>query len=225
MKKQGFKNVITRIGHGLYQIVTKPSFGIGQRALLAKTDSGNILWDCVTYLDDETVSAVNDLGGVNRIAISHPHFYSTMVEWSDVFGGVPIYIHFLNRVWVSRRSRKIVYWKGEKFSLLPEAVMIKLGGHFPGSAVLHLKGPEFGHGVLLSGDTVYVVMDRRWVSFMYSFPNLLPLPARKVKEIVSQLKLYRFADIFSGFEGREIRGRADIAVQRSARRYINHLKH
>lgn len=110
-------------------------------------------------------------------------------------------------------------------SLRPGARLINLGGHFAGSSVLHLHGGAFSSGVLLSGDTVYVVMDRRWVSFMYSYPNLLPLPARKVTEIVSQLKPYKFADIFSGFEGREIRDGADSAVQDSARRYVYHLKH
>jgi hypothetical protein len=221
---EGYENVITRIGSGLHQIVTKPSFGIGQRALLVRTDSGNILWDCVTFLDDNTVSAIKRVGGIDRIAISHPHFYSAMVEWSEVFDA-PIYLHYLNKKWVSRRSRRVVYWKGNRLALLPGAVMIKLGGHFPGSTVLHVKGKGFRNGALFSGDTVYVVMDRRWVSFMYSFPNHLPLPGREVTGIASQLRPYKFADLFSGFEGREIRGKADIAVQRSAERYVYHLRY
>jgi glyoxylase-like metal-dependent hydrolase (beta-lactamase superfamily II) len=224
MKGQGFKNVITTVRRALFQVVTKPSFGIGQRALLVRTNSGNILWDCVTYLDNDTVSAINDLGGMDHIAVSHPHFYSAIVEWSEAFGGVPIYLHQLNKEWVQRSSPNIVYWKGRTLALLPGAEIIKLGGHFPGSSVLHLQGGEFGSGVLLSGDTIYVVMDRRWVSFMYSFPNHLPLPAHKVRGIASQVKPYKFEEIFSGFEGREIISRADLAVQRSAQRYLYHLK-
>ena len=224
MRGEGFKNVITPIRRGLHQIVTKPSFGIGQRGFLVKTGSGNILWDCVSYLDSDTVSTIEGLGGIDCIAISHPHFYSAMVEWSKAFGEVPIYLHHLNREWVQRKSPNIVYWKGRARTLLPGAKIINLGGHFAGSGVLHVQGGVFGNGVLLSGDTIYVVMDRRWVSFMYSFPNHLPLPARKVKEIASQVKQYKFEDIFSGFEGREIIGGADSAVQSSAGRYIYHLR-
>ena len=224
MRGQGFKNAITPIRRGLHQIITKPSFGIGQRALLAKTDSGNILWDCVTYLDDDTISTIKGLGGIDRIAVSHPHFYSAITEWSEAFGNVTIYLHHLNREWVQRKSSAIVYWKGKALTLLPGAEVINLGGHFPGSCVLHLRGQGFGKGVLLSGDTIYVVMDRRWVSFMYSFPNYLPLPAGKVREIASRIGRYEFEDILSGFEGREIIGDADSAVQSSAKRYISHLR-
>ena len=225
MRTEGFKNVVTPVRTGLYQIVTKPSFGIGQRALLVKTDSGNLLWDCVTFLDDDTVSRIDELGGVGCIAISHPHFYSTIVEWSEAFGGVPVYIHNLDRRWVERESRNIVYWKRRSLTVWPGVRTINLGGHFPGSSVLHLQGgPSFEGGVLLSGDTVYVVKDRRWVSFMHSFPNYLPLPVHKVREIALRVKPYGFEDLFSGFEGGEIIGGADVAVQKSAQRYIHHLK-
>jgi len=33
-----------------------------------------------------------------------------------------------------------------------------------------------GQGLLLVGDSLTVVMDRRYLSFMYSYPNLIPLP-------------------------------------------------
>ena len=58
-------------------------FAIGQRALLLRTAGGNVLWDCVATLDAATVTAVKALGGIKAIAISHPHFYTTMVEWAQ----------------------------------------------------------------------------------------------------------------------------------------------
>ena len=30
---------------------------------------------------------MNELGGIAAIAISHPHYYTSMVEWSRAFGG------------------------------------------------------------------------------------------------------------------------------------------
>jgi glyoxylase-like metal-dependent hydrolase (beta-lactamase superfamily II) len=223
MRLLGFKNVIESIRDGLHQIITQPSFAIGQRAFLVKTDSGNVLWDCVTYLDDKTISAIKALGGIEFIAISHPHYYSSIVEWSEAFGNAPIYIHNLDKMWVQRSSNNITYWRGRATSPLRGAKIINLGGHFDGSSVLYLHGGEFDKGVLLSGDTIYVVMDRRWASFMYSYPNHIPLPARKVKTIAARIKPYRFEDLYSGFEGREIIGGADLAVQMSSKRYIEHL--
>ncbi len=105
---------------------------------------------------------------------------------------------------------------------LPGLQIINLGGHFDGSSVLHLSGGHFKKGVVLSGDTIYVVMDRRWASFMYSYANLIPLEASKVREIASRMRSWKFDDLYAGFEVREIIGGADLAVQISSRRYLNH---
>ena len=44
---------------------------------------GNVLWECVTLLDDATAEAVEALGGLAAIAISHPHYYASMVAWAS----------------------------------------------------------------------------------------------------------------------------------------------
>jgi len=63
-----FANVLTNMEPSLVRIATVPEFAIGQYAFLVRTPSGNLLWDCVSYLDDETVAAVRDLGGIEAIA-------------------------------------------------------------------------------------------------------------------------------------------------------------
>ena len=84
---------------GLTGIGTEPAFAIGQRALLVQTPEGNVLWDCITLLDAATIAAVRALGGIRAIAISHPHYYASMVEWSHAFDA-PIYLHAADREWV-----------------------------------------------------------------------------------------------------------------------------
>ena len=84
-------NTIKEHEPSLTGIGSEPRFAIGQRALLLQTPAGNLLWDCITVIDEATISAVQALGGVAAIAISHPHYYSSMVEWSRAFGNVPIY--------------------------------------------------------------------------------------------------------------------------------------
>jgi hypothetical protein len=102
---------------GLTYIVTEPGFAIGQSARLVPTGDGNILWECTSLLDDATVAAVRERGGISAIAFSHPHFHSSMVEWSQAFGGVPIYIHAANREWVQRPDPAIHYWDGATHAL------------------------------------------------------------------------------------------------------------
>ena len=80
-------NKFCRLAPGLTTIETSPAFGIGQRAILVNTPNGNVLWDCIALVDDATVDLLQGLGGLSAIAISHPHYYTTMVEWSRAFGG------------------------------------------------------------------------------------------------------------------------------------------
>jgi hypothetical protein len=86
---QRHRNSFRQYEAGLLGIGTVPDFAIGQRALLIRSSQGNVLWDCIALLDPATIEIVKALGGLRAIAISHPHFYSTMVEWSRAFGDVP----------------------------------------------------------------------------------------------------------------------------------------
>ena len=118
----------------------EPSFAIGQRALLIEEPDGCILWDCTSLVTPEIVAAIGSRGGLKAIAISHPHFYSAMVEWSEAFGGVPIYLHADDREWVMRQSPSIVFWDGDTHRLSDAATLIRCGGHFDGSSMLHWAG-------------------------------------------------------------------------------------
>ena len=118
------------------------------------------------------------MGGLSAIAISHPHFYTTMTEWSRVFGNVPIYLHSSNKNWVKWSDAPIRFCDEERISLHDEISLIRVGGHFEGSTVLHWSGTADRKGALLVGDSMYVVRDRRWVTFMRSYPIFIPLPGK-----------------------------------------------
>lgn len=215
-------NVIATVGENLTGIMTEPKVAIGQQAHLIATPAGNVLWNCISYIDDATVAAVNDLGGLAAIAVSHPHFYTGMVEWSRAFGGVPVYLHADDRQWVMRRDDSIRFWEGETLELLPGSglTLIRCGGHFPGSCVLHWPQGAGGKGALLTGDTIMVVPDRRWVSFMYSYPNLIPLDGAAIAGIVTAVEPYRFDRIYGSWPESIVDTDAKAAVRRSAERYI-----
>src|SRR5438093_5342979 len=178
---------------GLIGIGIEPHFAIGQRALFLRTPQANVLWDCLPLLDEAVVEALKALGGISAIAISHPHYYSSIVEWSLAFGGVPIYLHAADRQWVMRPDKAIVYWEGETRSLGDGLTLVRCGGHFDGGTVLHWAGSgDSGSGVLLAGDIIQVVPDRKHVSFMYSYPNYIPLPASKIECIMTAVEPFEF---------------------------------
>src|SRR5205085_1867631 len=97
----------------------------------------------------------------------------------------------------------------------------RCGGHFDGSDVLHWANGADGRGVLLAGDTIQVVSDRRYVSFMYSYPNVIPLNAARVAHIASAVEPYAFEKLYGGWWHSIVATDAKNAVMRSAARYIN----
>lgn len=203
-------------------IGTEPSFAIGQRALLVQTPEGNLLWDCISLIDAATIDAVRALGGLAAIAISHPHYYSSMVEWSRAFNA-PIYLHAADRSHVMRPDAAIEFWQGETKPLFGGLTLIRCGGHFAGGTVAHWPGGAAGRGVLLVGDILTVVNDRRYVSFMYSYPNLIPLSAGQVRRVVAAVEPYAFDRLVGAWWDRVVAQDGKAAVQRSAERYIRAL--
>ena len=202
----------------LTAIGTEPRFAIGQRALLVPWGERQLMWDCVTLLDDDTAAEVERRGGLAAIAISHPHYYSAMVEWGRRFG-CPVYLHAADAAWIMRPDPVVELWEGERKELGDGLTLIRCGGHFDGGTVLHWAGGASGRGALLSGDIVQVIPDRRHVGFMYSYPNLIPLPAAAVEAIRAALDPFAFEAIYGAWWGTVIED-GKGAVERSAARYV-----
>ncbi|EKC6209748.1 MBL fold metallo-hydrolase [Cronobacter sakazakii] len=200
----------------IFSIRTVPDFAIGQRAFLLRTPQGNILWDCVATLDDATKTLIAALGGLMAIAISHPHFYTTMQDWAAAFNA-PVYLHASDREWIMRDSPFIRLWEGDELTLAEDIRVIRLGGHFAGGCVLH---DARGDGLLLTGDILQVTPGAKSVSFMWSYPNMLPLPAATVSAMTDRLRGVSFSTLWGAFEGREITADASERVRRSGEKYV-----
>jgi len=203
------RNRLEEVEPALHGIGTEPSFAIGQRALLVE----DLLWDCITFVDDATVAAVRELGGISTIAISHPHYYSAMVEWAERFDA-RILLHEGDREWVMRPSERIEFWSGERRPAGDQVELVRLGGHFPGGTV------ALWNGAMLSGNIVQVVADREWMSFMWSYPNLIPLPAWEVERIRGVLETLEFDRLYGAWWDRIVPADAKAKTLRSADRYL-----
>lgn len=209
-------NVFRDIGHDMIGIGVVPAFAIAQRAILLRTPAGNVLWDCVSLLDPATIAIIRALGGIAAVAVSHPHYYGNMVEWGRVFD-CPVLIHEADRGWAVRDDPALAFWQGETRTILPGITLHRLGGHFAGGAVLHWAT---GQGVLLTGDIASVAPDRAHVSFMWSYPNWVPLPGAEVARMGAVLDALEFDAVYGAWWDRVIATGGKAAVGRSVERYL-----
>ena len=207
----------------LWGVGVEPSFGIGQRALLVCAPEGNVLWDCVPLVDASGVALLEALGGVRTIAVSHPHFYTGVARWAEALGA-EVLLHADDREHVQHPSERIRHWQGERLALPGGLTLVRGGGHYRGGTVLHWPAGADGRGVLLTGDIVQVIPDKQHVGFMWSYPNLIPLPAPEVERVAAALAPLAFDRLYGGWWDRVIDAGAHEIVQRSAARYVQALQ-
>ncbi|CAG7564725.1 unnamed protein product [Fusarium equiseti] len=209
-------------------ITSVPKLGIGQRAILIKTPTGNVLWDCITLLDDDTVKKIKEMGGLRAIVISHPHFYSAHVQWARAFE-CPVYLASEDMTWTTfSSSHQIPLTETTTPILDTGATAIKLGGHFPGSMVLHCNNRLFIADTLMttasgvgdwsvdaSGAERTQPPGLNTYSFLWSIPNFIPLGVEDMVRMWGVLKEWEFERTFGGFMGMDVRGDAKRRVLES----------
>ena len=217
--RQSHSNSFRQYDQSILGIGSTPAFAIGQRALLVRTANGNILWDCIATLDEATIALIEGLGGIDAIAISHPHFYTTMVEWARAFAA-RVHLHAADRQWIMRPDPAVELWDGEAKPLWDGVTLIRCGGHFEGGTVLHWAQGAGGRGVVCAGDILTVTTDRKWLSFMRSYPNLIPLSAKTVEKIGAALGPFAFDTIYGHYFDRVIPQDGKAVLQNSVARYV-----
>jgi hypothetical protein len=211
------QNELRDIEPGLLGIGASPRFAIGQRALLIQTAGGNVLWDCIPLLDADAIARIRELGGIQHIAISHPHYYSSMVDWAHEFGAT-IHLAAADREWVMRPDPSISFWSGS-IEPVPGVRVVQTGGHYEGAAVLHWQG------ALMTGDIIYVLPGRdARVSFMRSYPMLLPLSETLLSGLLRAIDGLDYDRIYGAWWDSVIDANAKQVVSESAELYRTWLR-
>lgn len=215
-------NRIEEVEPDLWGVGVEPTFAIGQRALLVRTPDGNLLWDCVPLLAPSAVARLRELGGVRAVAVSHPHFYTGVARFAAAFGA-EVLLHDADRMHVTEPGPHLRFWAGETLSPFGGLTLVRAGGHFAGGTVLHWPAGAAGRGALLTGDIIRVIPDRSHVAFLYSYPNLIPLPGREVERIAAAVGSFPYDRIHDGWWGRVIEEGAEAVLARSVARYVKAL--
>lgn len=219
----GQRLTVTELEPRLFGIRSDPTVGIGQQAILVVTEAGNVLWDPVGYVDDATAAEVRSHGPVAAIVASHPHMFGVQLEWSRRLGNAPVLVAAADREWLGRGDDAAIELYDDGRELVPGVQLHRVGGHFPGSAILEWPAGADGRGVLLTGDTISPNPDRTTIAFMRSYPNRLPLSAAVTRRIADHLGTLRFDRIYGNFNN-VITEDAAAAVERSAQRHIGWVR-
>jgi hypothetical protein len=217
LAQAGRRVQVTELEPDLFGIKVEPKVGIGQQTHLVRARAGSLLWDPVGYIDDAAVNRVRELGNVVAVAASHPHMFGVQVEWSKALGGVPVLVSEADVAWVQRPDPAIETWNG-RYEVAPGVTLHQIGGHFPGSSVVHWTAGAGGDGVLLVSDTIHANPDRASVTFLRSYSNRIPLSPAVVERITRAVTQLPFDRLYDNF-GRTVGSDAASAVRDSAHRY------
>ncbi|KLT42614.1 hypothetical protein CC85DRAFT_307982 [Cutaneotrichosporon oleaginosum] len=211
-------------------IECEPPFAINQTPILINTHGGHYIWDCQAPFTPALAGYLSSLQpALKAIAISHPHFYSTSLVWARALN-VPLYICETDKEWFVRRgdiqhTDEVRFWTGRE-TLGPGVTLVQCGGHFPGSSILHWdRGAEPGGGpktgLILVADTMMVRMDRRGFTFMWSYPNMIPLRPADAVGVVAAIDDLEYGAASSTWPNRMIRRDAKVYAHRSIERYLD----
>jgi len=206
---------IEELEPGLVAIGIEPSFALGQRALLVD----RVLWDCVSFLDEEIADLIAARGGVDFVAISHPHAYGAMGAWAREFGAT-VLIHSADRDLVVDCAASVHYWSGERLELGRDLELHRLGGPFPGASACLWRPGADGLGALLVSNPIHVVPNCEAVAFAARYGEMLPLPGADVWRIGHLLGSLSFDRLYGSWWGRAIQSGARTIVARSVNRYL-----
>jgi glyoxylase-like metal-dependent hydrolase (beta-lactamase superfamily II) len=209
---------IGQINENVYELEITPRFAIGQRAFLIISKNGNILWDCFPLLNAPTIEFIKAKGGLRGIAFSHPHYYSNMKDWAKTFD-CPIYIHKSDEKWIMERGEKLYLWEGEELPLWDDIRMINIGGHFPGSSILHVPFLS-KEGTIFVGDTVYVSPSMKHMAVMFSYPNRIPLPKEEVRKVKKRFDKVPFDKLFGFYSYQNVTQNPKSIMEAFMNRYL-----
>lgn len=210
---------IRALNDRVYELEITPQFAIGQRALLILAPQGNILWDCIALLDKATAAFIQSKGGLKAIAFSHPHYYSNMNDWAETFN-CPVYIHQSDEQWIMHKGEHISCWSGEEKLLWDGMRIINIGGHFPGSCILHVPflSPE---GAVFCGDTMYLSPNKKHLAVMYSYPNRVPLSLHEITRIKNRLEAIPFDTLYGFYSYQNLTEDVKQILKASMERYLS----
>jgi hypothetical protein len=210
---------LNKLHERLYEIRINPMFAIGQRALLVLSEQGNVLWDCVPMLDELVIEFIKSKGGLKAIAFSHPHYYSNMNDWAEVFN-CPVYIHANDAEHIMVKGPHIQLWQGNELEVGDGMKIFLIGGHFEGSCLLHVPSLS-KKGAILCGDTLFLSASKKHFSVFRSYPNRIPLPSAEMQRVKKRFDEIPFDSFYGYIDTQNLNENVKEIFEESMRRNLH----
>ena len=181
----------------------------GANSFLARRAEGNLMVDSPRFVN-RLVRALEDMGGVAEILLTHRDDVADAERWAAHFGA---------RTWIHEQDASAAPFAGglirgvEPLSIRPGLIAIPVPGHTRGSVVYHLDDR-----FLFTGDSLYYSREQRELSAFrsvcwYSWPEL----TRSMERLVE----LRFEWVLAGHGDRH-RATAEW-MQASLRRLVERM--
>lgn len=185
------------------------------------------------YLDGETTDFIHEKGGLKAIVISHPHYYTTHLEWARIFD-CPVYLAEDDKEWLCQSDSEgwRRFLKNDVEEIISGVTAAKPGGHFIGSLVLcwdkklfvadtlvtvpvripsislHTPLTDLRTDSLTLQSALYHINrppGTTSYAFMWSIPNMIPLSPAQMLHMWRVLERLEFASTHGAFVGTEVR--------------------
>ncbi|CAI6091872.1 unnamed protein product [Clonostachys chloroleuca] len=166
------------------------------------------------FKQDENDGRIWSIFSTPQVAIGQRAIFIqtyTHLEWAREFQ-CPVYLAYEDQEWLNRddQENRRVFFKDETQNILPDVNMVKVGGHFPGSSVLHWNKNIFtgdSIGISQSGlSRSHHSKDHQVFFFHYAFPNFVPLGPTAMHTMWKRLRVWEFTAVYSLFFTTTVRG-------------------
>ncbi|MCB0745090.1 MAG: MBL fold metallo-hydrolase, partial [Ignavibacteriae bacterium] len=121
--------------------------------------------------------------------------------------------------WIVNRGNKIDLWQGYEKQLWDGIKIINIGGHFPGSCILHVSSLSENVNVFC-GDTFNISPSLKHISVMYSYPNRIPLSIKEIKRIKILVEKINFDTLYGFYSYQNLEKKAKNILMKSLDLYL-----
>ena len=187
-----------QVADDLWAFTTTPALGLGGTGWLIVRPQGNVAFEAAPYYSPDMLAKIRELGGIARLAASHPHGYGALFQLQRAFDPPVVAIHKDDLAYT--KALRVTAPYDDRMELLPGMTLHRVGGHYAGQAALH----DAPGGRLFCGDMFKIDQDAdgrsTHVSSHKAFHKDIPLTHGELQNYRDVIAPLAFDAVLTPFE-------------------------
>ena len=187
-----------QLDRDMVAFTTAPPFGLNGTGWLLLHADGNTAFEAAPYYTPAMLDEIRRLGGIRYLAASHCHGYGALWQLQDVFQ--PEVLAIQKDDLRMTKAFRVTRPYDAALELRPGQVLMHVGGHYEGQAVLH----DAPRRTLFCGDAFKVDQDAAGenlaVSTHKAFHKSIPLTPDEVRKYRGVIAAVDFDTVCTPFE-------------------------